>query len=73
MSCPGCYCGINTLGIFQIGGKRHWTGKKVYPATKEQRDTLFAKMKELGYVWDSEKKELKTIEQKTLKADKVIE
>ena len=56
MGCPGCYCGINTLGIFQIGGKIHWTGKKVYPATKEQRDTLFAKMKELGYKWDAENK-----------------
>ena len=29
------------------------------PATKEQHDTLFAKMKEAGYEWDAEKKELK--------------
>ena len=29
------------------------------PATKEQRDTLFAKMKEAGYEWDADKKELK--------------
>ena len=29
------------------------------PATKEQRDILFAKMKEAGYEWDEEKKELK--------------
>lgn len=43
------------------------------PATKEQQDTLFAKMKEAGYEWDSEKKELKKIEVKTLNADKVIE
>lgn len=28
------------------------------PATKEQRDTLFTKMKEAGYMWDAEKKEL---------------
>lgn len=35
------------------------------PATKEQRDTLFAKMKEAGYEWDAEKKELKKIEQKS--------
>lgn len=34
------------------------------PATKEQCDTLFAKMKEAGYEWDSETKELKKIEQK---------
>ena len=36
----------------------------VKPATKEQRDTLFAKMKEAGYEYDDEKKELKKIEQK---------
>lgn len=44
----------------------------VTPATKEQRDLLFQKMKEAGYKWDSEKKELKKIEPKTLDADKVI-
>ena len=32
---------------------------KIYPATKEQRDLLFQKMKEAGYEWDAEKKELK--------------
>ena len=37
-----------------------------HPATKEQRDTLFAKMEESGYEWDSEKKELKKIESKKL-------
>ena len=36
----------------------------VNPATKEQRELLFAKMKEAGYEWDAEKKELKKIEQK---------
>lgn len=36
----------------------------VKPATKEQRDLLFQKMKEAGYEWDAEKKELKKIEQK---------
>ncbi len=34
-----------------------WT-KLLHPATKEQRDLLFQKMKEAGYVWDAEKKEL---------------
>lgn len=37
-----------------------------HPATKEQCDTLFAKMKEAGYEWDADKKELKKIESKTL-------
>jgi hypothetical protein len=31
------------------------------PATRKQRDTLFAKMKEAGYQWDAEKKELKLL------------
>ena len=30
----------------------------LYPATKEQRDLLFQKMHEAGYIWDSNKKEL---------------
>jgi len=34
------------------------------PATKEQRDILFARMKEAGYEWDAEKKELKKIEER---------
>ena len=36
----------------------------VHPANKEQRDLLFQKMKESGYEFDFEKKELKKIEQK---------
>lgn len=45
-------------------GKYHFIGSatKCKPATKEQRDTLFAKMKKAGYEWDAEKKELKKIE-----------
>ena len=38
----------------------------ISPATKEQRDLLFAKMHEAGYMWDEEKKELKEIEQKPI-------
>ena len=41
----------------------------VNPATKEQRDLLFQKMKEAGYEWDDKKKELKKIEPKKLDAD----
>jgi len=44
-----------------------------YPATKEQCDLLFQKMKEAGYEWDDNKKELKKMESKKLDADKVIE
>ena len=38
----------------------------VHPATKEQRDLLFAKMKEAGYEWDADKKELKKASKKKL-------
>lgn len=37
----------------------------IAPATKEQCDLLFSKMKEAGYEWDADKKELKKIEQKS--------
>ena len=58
----GAYCGIDCLGdeflkdIFSC----NWSYKEgVKPATKEQRDLLFQKMKEAGYEWDANKKELK--------------
>lgn len=52
---PVAYCGLNTVNHFQIGGNKHnhwWTDEKVQPATKEQRDLLFQKMKEEGYEWN---------------------
>ena len=42
-----------------------WT-KNLHPATKEQRDLLFEKMKEAGYEWDAEKKELTKIEKNSV-------
>lgn len=33
----------------------------ISPATKEQRDLLFQKIKEAGYEWDADKKELKKL------------
>lgn len=45
---------------------------KTMPATKEQRALLFQKMKEEGYEWDADKKELKKIEPKKLNPDEVI-
>ena len=40
------------------------SGEIITPATKEQRDTLFTKLHEAGYEWDSEKKQPRKIEQK---------
>ena len=41
----------------------------IHPAAKEQRDLLFQKMKEAGYGWDSEKKELKKLSQRVISAE----
>ena len=41
----------------------------IHLATKEQRDLLFQKMKDAGYEWDAEKKELKKISQRTISAE----
>lgn len=67
----GAYCGITCDGKFKVGVEKcNWTENiDIKPSTKEQRDLLFAKMKETGYEWDSKKKELKIIEQKS--SDKV--
>jgi hypothetical protein len=40
-----------------------WDSKLLVPATKQQRDLLFAKMKEECYTWNDEKKTVKEIEQ----------
>ena len=51
---PTAYCGINTLDNFISGvGCAWWTDEEVFPATKEQRDLLFKKMKEAGYKWEN--------------------
>ena len=72
---PRSYCGINTLGQFQVNDEDggFWCpADGVRPVTKEQRNLLFQKMKESGYTWDSKKKELKElkkIEQKWWRTD----
>lgn len=71
------YAGVDGNGDFREGCLKmtmyHFGPvADITPATKEQRDLLFKKMKEAGYEWYSEKKELKKIEPKTLNADKVI-
>lgn len=78
-SCPGCYCGINTLGRFErCICETNWTSKKVYPAAKEQRDTLMKAMNDAGYKWKAETKTFKRLDKpkfdlKTLQPfDKVL-
>ncbi len=52
------YCFVGFDGKFYKGENGHST-EEIHPATEEQRDILFQKMKEAGYEWDAEKKELK--------------
>ena len=57
------YCHIED-GVFDISKDEmpDWReGKGFKPATKEQRDLLFAKLKEAGYEWVEKKKELRKI------------
>lgn len=64
--CPVAYCGIDSTRTFSVStAVGWWTDEEVQLATKEQRDILFQKMKEAGYEWDAEKKELKKIEQES--------
>ena len=63
--CVYSYCGINLADEFvKADDTDTWVNNnsKVCPATEEQRDTFFAKMKEAGCEWDIEKKELKKID-----------
>lgn len=62
--CFKTYCYVDWEGIFRIG--EYMGSKEIYPATKEQRDLLFQKMKEAGYEWDSVKKELKKIKKEAV-------
>lgn len=57
------YCCINKFGDFAVWNTNKCIicTDKYIPATKEQRDLLFAKMKEAGYEWDADKKELRKI------------
>lgn len=63
LSFNGHGCVGHCTGVFEAGWSYHDI-EGAHPATKEQHDILFAKMKEAGYKWDAEKKELKKIEQK---------
>ena len=68
---PFAYCGVDKFGVFKdcnCGNGLDWTPylSNVTPATKEQCDLLFQKMKEAGYEWNADTKELKKIEQSEL-------
>jgi len=63
-SAAGAYVGISQDGKIRLDmfPSKGWTNiKDVKPATKEQYDLLFQKIKEIGYEWDKKKKELRKI------------
>lgn len=64
---------IDNVVRFNEGLEHRWeTSTSVHPATKEQRDLLFQKMKEAGYEWASENKVLRKVEQKPEIDDNVL-
>lgn len=58
----GIYKTYDGLRFTECAIGNYFTDKEPHPATKEQHDLLFQKMKEAGYEWDAEKKELKKIQ-----------
>lgn len=60
-----CYLTMSDNQKFKEGSYHHM--HNIHPATKEQCDLLFSKMKEAGYEWDAEKKELKKLTQSVTK------
>ena len=62
------YCHVEE-GAFSVSQDEipdWWEGKGFYPATKEQCELLFQKMREAGYSWDAENKKLEKIKQEPL-------
>lgn len=58
-----CHFEDDVFLVSEEDASEWWNGEGFKPATKEQRDLLFQKMKEAGYTFDFEKKEVKKIEQ----------
>lgn len=56
------YCYIDDCGQFRASFNLVFQGNCVCPATKEQRNFLFAKMRESGYEWNEKNKELRKIQ-----------
>ncbi len=57
------HCAASTFNDFSISDTGEFDSNYVHPATKEQRELLFQKMKEEGYEWNADNKELRKIEQ----------
>lgn len=63
-NCIEYYCRVYEGEFYENKtGYMGTTSSLIYPATKEQRNLLFQKVKEAGYEWDEKKKELKKLTQ----------
>ena len=58
------YVGVDWDNNLQIG--KYMGCSNIHPATKEQRDFLMKEINDAGYEWDTEKKELRRIDQSKL-------
>ena len=67
-----CYCTYHFMNNPMFFVNTLQNKNAFNPATKEQRDILFQKMKEAGYEWDAENKELRKIEQNFIDGSKNI-
>lgn len=70
-----CYCDYDSEDGFCLGENHTccWTDSKIlHPATKEQRDILFRKMKEAGYKWNAETKILEKLIEPKFKVGNTI-
>jgi hypothetical protein len=57
------HCFMDTNDQFHgVACETHIIRSKLHPATKEQSDMFFAEMKEEGFKWNSDKKELRKIQ-----------
>lgn len=56
-----CYCGIDGFDLFQITNEDEPWGwdKNLRYASPDEKERLFNKLREEGYKWDGEKKELR--------------
>ena len=58
-NCPVAYCGIDSgYNFIATRDDSWWTCRDVKPATKEQQDYLFRKMRKAGYIWEGHTKKL---------------
>ena len=65
------YVGVNWDNNLQIG--KYMGCSNIHPATKEQRDLLFQKIKEAGYKWNTETKTLEKLAEPKFKVgDKIV-